>query len=196
MTPSAPLPEDDLADLIVHLAKLGQSGGHASDEVPLTTAQWTALRYFARANRISRTPSAFSDFQATTRGTASQTVKSLVALGFLRKQSHDHDGRSTLIEVTETGLARLDSDPLRDLRTVLRDMPSATRSALSQALGAAIFQLAKLRDAPIFGTCSACQYCGARDYGRFCTLSQMALSAQDMQAICADFQPIPNPDTA
>jgi hypothetical protein len=31
-----------------------------------------ALRFFARANSFSRTPSAFAEFQATTRGTASQ----------------------------------------------------------------------------------------------------------------------------
>src|SRR6516225_3490683 len=32
----------------------------------LSPAQWMALRYFARANPFSRTPSAFAAFQATT----------------------------------------------------------------------------------------------------------------------------------
>src|ERR1700730_8622173 len=35
--------------------------------------------FFARANSFSRTPSAFAEFQATTRGTASQAIKALEA---------------------------------------------------------------------------------------------------------------------
>ena len=41
------------------------------------TAQLMALRFFARANSFSRTPSAFAEFQATTRGTALQAIKAL-----------------------------------------------------------------------------------------------------------------------
>ena len=48
----------------------------------LSPAQWMALRYFARANPFSRTPSAFAAFQATTRGTASQAIKALEASGW------------------------------------------------------------------------------------------------------------------
>ena len=66
--PSASPPSaSHVAEQIVHLARLVHGG--ASDQC-LTPAQWTALRYFARANRFSRTPSAFSEFHATTRGTA------------------------------------------------------------------------------------------------------------------------------
>src|SRR6516165_1271169 len=52
----------------------------------LSPAQWMALRYFARANTFSRTPSAFAEFQATTRGTASQAIKALEAGGYLVRQ--------------------------------------------------------------------------------------------------------------
>ena len=90
------------AELLVHLARLVHS---AAADVSLTPAQWTALRYFASANRLSRTPSAFSEFNATTRGTASQTVKSLIALGLLEKRAHESDGRSFLIELTDSGQA-------------------------------------------------------------------------------------------
>ncbi|HKN41440.1 MAG TPA: hypothetical protein VJV87_00945, partial [Sphingomicrobium sp.] len=39
---------------------------------------WMALRFFSRANSFSRTPSAFAEFQATTRGTATQAIKALL----------------------------------------------------------------------------------------------------------------------
>ena len=57
-------------------------------------AQWMALRFFARANPFSRTPSAFAEFQATTRGTATQAIKALEAGGYLVRQPFKTDGRS------------------------------------------------------------------------------------------------------
>ncbi len=48
-------------------------GRTASDEElveRLTTARWTVLGDFARANRFSRTPSPFAAFHGTIRGTA------------------------------------------------------------------------------------------------------------------------------
>ena len=90
-----------LAELLVHVGRSarGEEGGPAR----LTAAQWTALRFFARANRASRTPSAFASFQATTRGTASQTIKTLEARGLLARRRCEHDGRSVRFEVTEAG---------------------------------------------------------------------------------------------
>ncbi len=183
----------DLADLILYLARLGQSCPSAPDAMPLTSAQWAALRYFARANRFSRTPSAFSDFHATTRGTASQTVKSLVALKLLERRSHDHDGRSTVIEVTEAGRAQLRADPMRDLRAVLDALPVAQQRALAAALGQTIQDLAARRMAPVFGTCSDCNHCEIRPLDCFCRSTQTALCPSDMQAICVGFQPVLTP---
>jgi DNA-binding MarR family transcriptional regulator len=66
----------------------------------LSHAQWVALRYFARANTFSRTPSAFAEFQATTRGTASQTIKTLEAGGHMVRQRSKEDGRSVSLRLT------------------------------------------------------------------------------------------------
>ena len=71
-----------VAELILHLGRIASGDGLVGG---LTPVQWTGLRYFARANRFSRTPSAFAAFHGTTRGTASQTVKGLVADGYLKQ---------------------------------------------------------------------------------------------------------------
>jgi DNA-binding MarR family transcriptional regulator len=65
----------------------------------LTPAQWAVLRYFARANRFSRTPSAFAAFHGTIRGTASQTIKSLETRGYLRRTRSEADGRSARLDL-------------------------------------------------------------------------------------------------
>ncbi len=182
----SPTTDEDCADLIVHLARLAHSGPGAAQ---LSAAQWTALRYFARANRFSRTPSAFSEFHATTRGTASQTVKSLVSMGFLERRSNEADGRSALIEVTDAGHAMLAQDPLADLRRALAEQPAEVRAALMTHLRAATETLAERRSARTFGRCDECSHCAPRDTGAYCHCTQAMLRAEEMGALCIDFTP-------
>src|SRR5258708_29445701 len=81
----------ETAELLLLAGRLVQAEGYDGE---LSPAQWIALRYFARANPFSRTPSAFAEFQATTRGTASQAIKALEAGGYLVRQRSKADGRS------------------------------------------------------------------------------------------------------
>jgi DNA-binding MarR family transcriptional regulator len=71
-----------IAELVFHLGRIATGEGLVEG---LTAAQWAALRYFAQANRFSRTPSAFAAFHGTTRGTASQTIKSLETQCYLTR---------------------------------------------------------------------------------------------------------------
>jgi len=48
----------------------------------LSPAQWMALRFFARANSFSRTPSAFAEFQATDPCNCITSIKALEAGGY------------------------------------------------------------------------------------------------------------------
>lgn len=179
-----------LAEQFVHLARLA----HGAADSGLTPAQWTALRYFARANRFSRTPSAFSEFHATTRGTASQTVKSLVAMGYLARGANEADGRSALFEVTAAGRAQLSRDPLADLEACIAALPEAGRSALAQALAALAPALARRRAAPVFGPCDGCAHCDTTQPGpAYCRCTQSLLDQAEMGALCADFAPVPRP---
>lgn len=175
------------AELLVHLSRLAHG---AAAETGLSPAQWTALRYFASANRFSRTPSAFSEFHATTRGTASQTVKSLIALGLLMRCEHESDGRSARIEVTAPGWERLAQDPLGDLILCLGALPEAQRKAFAQTLAELGAALARRRAAPMFGKCGECGHCDpAQSGGAYCRCTQSMLTAAEMSALCVDFIP-------
>src|SRR6056297_3898027 len=105
-----PRTPDRIAELLVHVGRAAQSEDARSE---LTAAQWTCLRFFARANGSTRTPSAFASFQATTRGTASQIVKGLEARGLIVRRRSERDRRSVCFDLTETGRAMLDADQLR-----------------------------------------------------------------------------------
>lgn len=179
------------AEMLVHLARLVH--GSAADP-SLTPAQWTALRYFASANRFSRTPSGFSEFNATTRGTASQTVKSLIALGLLEKRASETDKRAVLIEVTEAGKAKLASDPLGDLIDCIRALPEDQRKAFTATLTTLSGALARRRSAPVFGKCGECGHCDTTQGPAYCRCTQSVLSGNEMQTLCIDFAPSRAPD--
>ena len=70
-----------IAEQVLQLGRMASAEALAEG---LTPVQWAGLRYFARANRFSRTPSAFAAFHGTTRGTASQTIKNLEARAIWR----------------------------------------------------------------------------------------------------------------
>src|SRR3982074_3849605 len=84
----------ETAELLLLVGRFVQAEGYDGE---LSPAQWMALRYFARANPFSRTPSAFAEVQAPTRGTATQAIKALAARGYLVRQRSEADGRSVTV---------------------------------------------------------------------------------------------------
>src|SRR5580698_10872276 len=102
----------ETAELMLQMGRLVQSEGY---DVDLSPALLMALRFFARANSFSRTPSAFAEFQATTRGTASQSIKALEAGGYLVRQRSQADGRSVTLRLTDKGHEVVARDPFEAL---------------------------------------------------------------------------------
>ncbi len=78
----------------------------------LNPAQWEALRFLARANRYSRSPTALAEFLGTTKGTASQTLIALESKGVVKRTRRASDRRSVELEVTPLGLELIEKDPL------------------------------------------------------------------------------------
>lgn len=76
---------------------------------------WMALRFLARANRFSRTPSALAQFVGVTRATVSQMVKDLEGRGYLERRRSPKDKRSVSLAVTPQGKRILAGDPIKPL---------------------------------------------------------------------------------
>jgi DNA-binding MarR family transcriptional regulator len=121
----------ETAELLVQVGRRVQAEGYDGE---LSPAQWMALRFFARANQFSRNPSAFAGFQATTRGTATQTIKSLESGGYLVRQPSKADRRSISLRLTSKGKKALALDPARRgfarRERPKRDAPRPTPSAV------------------------------------------------------------------
>lgn len=179
-----------IADLLVHLAR--RSVQCSASE--LTSAQWAALRFFAHANRFSRQPSVFASYHGTTRGTASQTVKSLVQMGYLERSRNLSDGRSAVFDVTRSGMKALDADPLRSLVETLEGLSQDKREALCDAL-LTINKQSEESEVGLensqFGTCSNCKHFKQNGPASgYCSQSAIKLDIHETDKLCCRFSSI------
>ena len=181
-----------IPELALHLGRIASGDGLVEG---LTPAQWAVLRYFARANRFSRTPSAFAAFHGTTRGTASQTIKNLEAQGYLTRMRSEADGRSAKLNLTDKARAVLASDPLEVLVRAADALPPGVRGHIATALQRMLRQVALERGKPPFGSCTSCEHlegdgCCREGWAPFaCGFVREPLLLEELDDLCINFVP-------
>ena len=192
---SSPIKVDDrdsdaqqLAELVLQLSRAAYAECTVGGP---TQAQWQALRFFARANRFSRNVTGFAEFHATTRGTASQTVKSLVERGYLERIRSEKDGRSTRFDLTASARKLLEDDPLEGVVRSVRKLSAEHTVQTVSCLKEVMATLARDKARPLTGICALCGHLGSRDNGTFqCGLMRESLSANELQELCVRYQPV------
>lgn len=181
-----------VAELVVQLGCLARGNGFVGD---LTLAQWTALRYFSRANRFSRTVSAFAEFHGTTRGTASQTIKSLVQNDYLTRKRSKTDGRSIDFTLTYKSKKLLVEDPFEALVVAARALSNSASHTVARSLERMLHKMAQQQGKCQFGMCPNCKYfqedgCYANGKPNYCcTLVDEPLKKAETQQLCVNFLP-------
>jgi DNA-binding MarR family transcriptional regulator len=179
-----------VAELVARLGRIAHGDGFVAD---LTPAQWSALRYFGRANHFSRTPSAFAEFRGTTRGTASQTTKSLVAQGYLVRTRSEADRRSTRLDLTDKARAILAKDPFEALVRAAGALPPSARGRVADALGGMVGHVAREYCKPPFGSCTSCEHLEGDGFCRDgqppyrCRSVGEPLAEAELQLLCINF---------
>jgi len=175
----------EVADLVLQLGRAAYADCSASG---LTQAQWIALRFFSRANRFSRTVSGFADFHATTRGTASQTIKSLVENGYLVRRPSERDGRSTQFELTPLAGRKLDHDPLEDVVRAVETLTETQQSRTVAGLRTVLGELEKARAGAAIGVCRLCGHLQSDEgTGNRCRLMRESLQSNELEELCVRF---------
>ena len=179
-----------IAELVFHLGRIASGEGLVEG---LTAAQWAGLRYFSQANRFSRTPSAFAAFHATTRGTASQTIKSLEIQGYLTRMRSEDDGRSVRLVLTEKARGILANDPFESLVRAADSLPSSIQGHFASALQRMLGQVAQERGKSSFGTCTSCQHlegngCSRKEQASYvCGFTSEPLLLEEIEGVCINF---------
>ena len=189
------MPARKTAELLLQVGRLVQAEGYDGE---LSPAQWMALRYFARANPFSRNPSAFAEFQATTRGTASQVIKALEASGYLVRQRSKADGRSVSLRLTSKGKKALARDPFDVLVHAVDALDAKEQTAMHHALHQVLTTVAASGVHRYFGVCQDCTHFGREMCGDLpstslsaaeCLLLRVPIQPEDAGLLCVHFQP-------
>jgi len=189
----------ETAELLVQVGRLVQAEGYDGE---LSPAQWMALRFFARANLFSRNPSAFAEFQATTRGTATQTIKSLEAGGYLVRKPSKVDKRSVSLRLTSKGKKTLARDPFEILVRAVDSLDAKERAAMRRALRQVVSTLATNGAHREIGVCQDCTHFGREMGGNLpstslsaaeCLLLRAPIQPEDLSLLCVHFQPMNEP---
>ena len=181
-----------VAELVVQLGCLTRGDGFVADR---TLAQWTALRYFSRANRFSRTVSAFAEFHGTTRGTASQTIKSLVQNDYLTRKRSKSDGRSIDFTLTHKSKKLLVEDPFEALVATAGALSNSASQTVARSLERMLRKMEQQQGKHHFGMCPHCKYLqedGCYTNGKsgyWCALLDEPLKEAEVQQLCVNFLP-------
>jgi len=175
----------ETAELLLQAGRLVQAEGYDGE---LSPAQWMALRYFARANPFSRNPSAFAEFQATTRGTASQAIKALEAGGYLVRQRSKADGRSVSLRLTSKGKEALGRDPFEVLVRAVESLDARERTAMHHALHQVLTTVTAIGTRRRFGVCQDCCNLTSPSSPE-CRLLGVPIQPGDADLLCVHFQP-------
>ena len=181
-----------IAELVFHLGRIASGEGLMEG---LTAAQWAVLRYFAQANRFSGTPSAFAAFHGTTRGTASQTIKSLETQAYLTRMRSADDRRSVRLVLTEKARGILANDPFESLVRAADSLPPSVQGHFANALQRMLGQVAQERGKPPFGTCTSCNHLESDGCSRegqtphACGFTSEPLRLEELEEVCINFVP-------
>lgn len=188
---AAPAVENGAEDLAWLALRLGRLAAGDPGSPGLGAAQWAALRYMGRANRFSRTVSALAEFQGTTRGTVSQTIKGLVARGYLRRSPSDRDGRSVRFDLTPAARQVLDRDPFLGLVRTAAAMPAVERTRVLEGLQRLLRGATAPDPVRRSGRCALCGYLqpGGGGGAYQCGLLEEPLATTELAEHCIRFSP-------
>ena len=162
----------------------------------LNPAQWEALRFLARANRYSRSPTALAEFLGTTKGTTSQTLIALESKGALKRTRRACDRRSVELELTQFGLELIKQDPLRSLLEATSQLSDDECHTMNTGLDQVVANLHQVIGFSESGRCLNCiHFCeehvgpDARYVCR-CALSQEEMPVHELEQMCMNFERI------
>lgn len=164
----------------------------------LTSAQWMALRFFSRANTFSRTLSGLAAYQATTRGTASQTIKLLERDGYLERERSTRDRRSSVLGLTPKGRKVLAEDPVAGLVHEIDAFDEPVQLILRNTLRHIVAHLTNGHPRKPAGSCRDCFFLLARrsrpSEGVVCTklvckAIGLPIEEPELDLLCMTFQP-------
>lgn len=173
-----------LKHLVKRLSRLDDNNGWGDD---LNPVQQTTLDYLARANKFSRQPSIVAQYLGSTRGTVSQTLKSLADKGYIEKIISATDKRSIMYDLTMMGQKhfKVTNGLQKAIENISANDLRQTSKVLQQLLSTAIEENAQKP----FGICKSCIHFQSKTSGGHCNLLNETLLKEEISQICHEQKP-------
>nr|WP_074117996.1 MarR family transcriptional regulator [Bradyrhizobium sp. AS23.2] len=179
----------EVVELLVKSAGTWLFEGH---QFGLSDREWMALRFLARANRFSRTPSALAIFLGTTRSGTSEIAAQLRKKGLVIPEPSAEDRRSITLCVTSQGKKLLDRDPINALRDRIAALTIDDRSQLRHSLRRVLVQSDVAQREHNTDICSGCIFLiedGAGSEHQFkCRRFRKAIASKETALLCTYFE--------
>ena len=105
--------------------------------------QWAVLRYLARAGRQARTVGGVATFLGVTHAPASRAVAALARKELVTVKTDAEDRRVRRIDLTSTGRALLDQDPVHRLTSAIEALDGRAQTEFARTLETVYVRLAK-----------------------------------------------------
>ena len=105
--------------------------------------QWAVLRYLARAGRQARTVGGGATYLGVTHAPASRAVASLARKEYVTVKPDPDDRRVRRVELTATGMAILEQDPVHKLTDAIDALSAEKRKDLAAMLETLYARLVK-----------------------------------------------------
>lgn len=96
--------------------------------------QWAVLRYLARAGRQARTVGGVATYLGVTHAPASRAVAALARKDYVTVRADSEDRRIRRIDLTATGRALLDADPVHRLTSAIEALSGDQQVEFAQTL--------------------------------------------------------------
>lgn len=175
--------------IMADLERLSRLLRQASQSEGLIPVQWEALRYLARANRLSRSLRALTKYLGATKGTISQTVQGLEKKGLLIRLPEAERERYVSLQLTDAARLLLASDPLAAIAADIDELGGKTRRRLARGLSELLAKKALRRNVPQFGSCPACRYFreGGTDRQAQCMKDGGNLAKNELTLLCIEY---------
>ncbi len=164
----------------------------AGIDYDLHPIQLNALYYLHRCNRYSDTHQGVSEYFGLTKGTVSQTLKSLENKGLIQKQKDKADGRVFHLKVTTGGRKIIEKFlPTNTGKKALDELPVETQMDLFNSLRLLLQSMQKSNEMRPFGICRTCRFNEKQGAGQyFCGLTEEALSRTDVELLCREYESV------
>jgi DNA-binding MarR family transcriptional regulator len=176
-----------LHSLIERIASVFRSSlREVASDHGLKLVQLEALVYLASANRYSDTAGALAEYLGLTKGTVSQTLKTLEARGLVIKRTDEEDARVVRRELTAEA-----DDIVRQAypAPLLDGLDEGLTEEMRLALERLLRSLQHVNEMRTFGECQTCRFFQPRARGGRCGLTEEALSTVDMRRLCREHEP-------